>query len=68
MMECLDATETMIHDSDAYLASFMYYSGNTFTLGRDAGWSVAIIVSAGNFNTTKGYSMQISSYFLEYVY
>ncbi len=67
MMECKDATEKMIHDSGARLASFMYNKNNTFTIGRDAEWGEINIITASNYNTANGYSMKswlkTSSYF-----
>ncbi len=41
MMECLDTTEIMVHDSGSRLCSFMYYAANNFYIGRNAGWGVA---------------------------
>ena len=50
MMECSDTTEITIHDSGARLASFMYYAGSSFTIGRDlgSGWGVTPTFFAGN--------------------
>jgi hypothetical protein len=39
MMECLDSTEIAVHDAGAQVASFMYYSGNVFTIGRSMGFA-----------------------------
>jgi hypothetical protein len=38
LMECLDNTEIGIHDAGTTVASFMYYNGNQFTIGRDMGF------------------------------
>jgi hypothetical protein len=38
LMECLDSTEFAVHDAASRIASFMYYSGNRFTVGRDMGY------------------------------
>ena len=46
-MECSDITEIVIHDSGTRLASFMYYAGNIFKIGRDMGWGVAYTEIAG---------------------
>lgn len=59
MMECLDSTEIQIHDSGARLASFMYYSGNNFTIGRDSGYGVTSTSIAGFLNVTN--TQQIST-------
>ena len=48
MMECLDNTEIAVHDAGQRVTSMMYYSGNTITLGRDMGWGVANVATAGN--------------------
>jgi hypothetical protein len=47
MMECQDHTEIAIHDAGQRLASFMYYVGNQFYIGRDMGWGS---ISNTNFN------------------
>lgn len=49
LMECQDNTEIAIHDYGARLASFMYYSGNTFYVGRDMGWGLANTQIQGAF-------------------
>jgi hypothetical protein len=43
MMECLDYTEIVVHDSGARLSSLMYYDGplNRIRLGRNKGWGVS---------------------------
>jgi hypothetical protein len=41
LMECLDTTEIAVHDAGARLASFMYYNGNHFTIGRDMGFGTS---------------------------
>jgi hypothetical protein len=46
MMECLNNTEFAIHDAGNRVASFMYYSGNRFTVGRDMGWGA---ITSTNF-------------------
>jgi hypothetical protein len=63
MMECADNTEIMIHDSNARLASFMYYTGanNTFTIGRNAGWGVSTVSIAGDISITNSCSLSSSS-------
>ena len=38
MMECATNTEIAIHDAGERIASFMYFSANRFTVGRDMGW------------------------------
>lgn len=38
LMECLDSTEFAVHDAASRTASFMYYTGNRFTVGRDMGY------------------------------
>ena len=47
MMECLNNTEISVHDYGQVIHSFMYYSGSTFTIGRNMGWGSAN-VSIGN--------------------
>jgi hypothetical protein len=55
MMECLDHTEIAVHDAATRVASMMYYSGNTITLGRDMGWGVAnTTIPSGAVFTQKG--------------
>jgi microcystin-dependent protein len=44
MMECADNTEIAVHDAGARVASFMYYSGNNFYIGRNMGWGRAGVV------------------------
>jgi hypothetical protein len=41
MMECLNNTEIVTHDEGNSLMSFMYYTGNTFRIGRNMGYGVA---------------------------
>jgi len=50
LMECLDNTEIMVHDSGSRVTSLMFYTGanNTITMGRDAGWGVADVVASNN--------------------
>jgi hypothetical protein len=49
LFECLDNTEIMVHDAGARVTSLMYYTGanNTITMGRDAGWGIADVATAG---------------------
>jgi hypothetical protein len=55
MMECLTNTEIAVHDGGDRVASMMYYSGNTITLGRDMGWGVAnTTIPSGAVFTQKG--------------
>jgi hypothetical protein len=53
MMECLDNTEIVIHDSANALHSFMYYSGNTFTIGRNIGYNPANVNIAGKLTLNR---------------
>jgi hypothetical protein len=46
LMECLTNTEFAIHDAGDRIASFMYYSGNRYTIGRDMGWGA---ITSTNF-------------------
>ena len=49
IMECLNSTEIAIHDAGDRVVSFMYYSGNRYTIGRDMGWgSIASTNFLGN--------------------
>ena len=51
MMECLDNTEIMIHDSGSRLVSAMaYYGGatNRIYIGRDAGWGSTPVTISNN--------------------
>jgi len=65
LMECLDKTEIMVHDSGQRLASLMYYNANTVTIGRDTGngsalaggtltgsWSLTGTVTVPNGNSS----------------
>jgi hypothetical protein len=63
LMECRDNTEIMIHDNEARLASFMYYTGanNTFTIGRNAGWGVSQVSIAGDISITNSCSLSTSA-------
>ena len=47
LLECAVNTEIAIHDAGDRVASFMYYSGNDITLGRDMGWGQSNIVIGG---------------------
>jgi hypothetical protein len=59
MMECQDYTEIAIHDSEQRLASFMYYVGNYFYIGRDMGWG-SIANTNFNYNITANGFMKSS--------
>jgi hypothetical protein len=50
MMECLTNTEIAVHDGGDRVASMMYYSGNTITLGRNMGWGVTDVVASNNLS------------------
>jgi hypothetical protein len=67
LMECSDTTGISVHDDGVKLASFMYYSGDRFYMGKDAGsgWGVTPItidsvltcsnsVNIGNRTTVAG--------------
>jgi hypothetical protein len=56
MMECLNSTEMAIHDYGNAFHSFMYYSGSTFTIGRNMGWGNA------NVNISSDLSVGGTSY------
>jgi hypothetical protein len=47
-MECLNNTEIVIHDAGNALHSFMYYNGNTFTIGRNMGYGAANVAIPNN--------------------
>jgi hypothetical protein len=54
MMECLDNTEIMVHDTGNVIHSFMYYSSlNNFQIGRNAGHGVANVSFGGNVSIGK---------------
>jgi hypothetical protein len=50
MMECLNTTEMAVHDYGNVIHSFMYYSGSTFTIGRNMGWGNPNVVIPANVN------------------
>lgn len=50
MLETSANAEIAVHDADTRLASIMYYEGNEvnrITIGRDMGWGVSTLASAG---------------------
>jgi len=49
MMECAVNTEIAVHDGGDRVASFMYYAGNVFTIGKDMGWGLTPVVFPGAF-------------------
>jgi len=55
MLECLNTTEIVVHDSGNRLASLMYYTGNTITIGRDMGWNAISSVTMNGNSITTGY-------------
>lgn len=52
MMECAVNTEIAVHDGGDRVASFMYYSGNVFTIGRDMGWGLSRVSMPGIVSIT----------------
>ena len=51
MLECLNNTEIAVHDAGQRIASLMYYSGNTITIGRDMGWNaISSVTMNGNIS------------------
>jgi hypothetical protein len=54
MMECLNSTEIAVHDANDRIASFMYYSGNTFTIGRDMGYGKSNVSIGGYLTIANG--------------
>jgi len=48
LFECQSNTEIAIHDSGDRVASFMYYVGGGFTIGRDTGWGACPASFASN--------------------
>jgi hypothetical protein len=72
MMECQDNTEIVIHDAANALHSFMYYSGNTFTIGRNIGYNTANVNIAGkltlNRNTFAEFYGTSSTGYGSYIY
>lgn len=62
LMECLDNTEIAVHDSGARVASFMYYSGNQFTIGRDMGWGGGNVSMPGIVSITGALTFGYSRY------
>lgn len=63
LMECLANTEIAIHDAGDRVASFMYYSGNTFTMGRDMGWGGGNISMPGIVSITGALTFGYSRFF-----
>ena len=55
MLECLNTTEIVVHDNGNRLASLMYYTGNTITIGRDMGWNAISSVTMYGNSITTGY-------------
>jgi len=55
MLECLNTTEIVVHNSGNRLASLMYYTGNTITIGRDMGWNAISSVTMNGNSITTGY-------------
>ncbi|RDE52162.1 MAG: hypothetical protein DVS81_02725 [Candidatus Accumulibacter meliphilus] len=50
MLETMANTEIAVHDGGSRVASLMYYEGdsaNRITIGRDMGWGVSTMASAG---------------------
>jgi hypothetical protein len=62
MFECAVNTEIAVHDGGDRVASFMYYSGNTFTIGRDMGWGGANISMPGIVSITGALTLGYSRY------
>jgi hypothetical protein len=62
LMECLDNTEIAVHDAGTRVASFMYYSGNTFTMGRDMGWGGSNLSMPGIVSITGALTFGYSRY------
>ena len=65
IMECLNSTELAIHDAGDRVVSFMYYSGNRYTIGRDMGWgSIASTNFLGNvgigITNPTSYTLQVA--------
>jgi len=54
LFECQTNTEIAIHDAGDRVASFMYYSGNTFTIGRDMGWGGSNVAVNGVLSVANG--------------
>jgi hypothetical protein len=53
MLECLNNTEIVVHDSGNRLASLLYYQGGTspyIYIGRDKGWGYTNVTASGFFN------------------
>ena len=55
MLECLNNTEIAVHDAGNRLASLMYYTGNTITIGRDMGWNALSSITMNGNITYTGY-------------
>jgi hypothetical protein len=53
LMECLDNTEIVIHDTGQSVHSFMYYTTNgNFRIGRNMGYGVVNVSFTGNATIT----------------
>jgi hypothetical protein len=50
LMECAINTEIAIHDAGDRVASFMYYAGNVFTMGRDMGYGKSDVSVSRNIS------------------
>jgi hypothetical protein len=66
LMECLDNTEFAVHDAGYTVASFMYYSGNRFYMGRDMGFGSGTtpiqtngLLSVGGYSATAWTKFQV---------
>lgn len=62
LFECLSNTEIAVHDGGDRVASFMYYSGNTFTIGRDMGWGGGNVSMPGIVSITGALTFGYSRY------
>ncbi len=68
MMECLNNTEIVIHDAGNSLMSFMYYTGNTFRIGRNMGYGNGNLYVTGflrcdTYLYTSGTMQSFNSYY-----
>ena len=63
LMECQANTEIAIHDGGDRVASFMYYSGNQFTIGRDMGWGGGNVSMPGIVSITGALTFGYSRFF-----
>jgi hypothetical protein len=62
LMECSVNTEIAVHDGGDRVASFMYYSGNNFTIGRDMGWGISSVSMPGIVSITGALTLGYSRY------